>query len=97
MASVKYLKKEIDYLTSAVVSDCINVSFFSKENVDDALAAIVNDIVSVRNEIRIRIADGKRVEKKDRKAFYSQIAKDMLAKSDECFSKLSDLVKEENK
>lgn len=91
MASIKGLKKDVDCLASAVISDCINYAIYAQRH-DDEVSELVNDIISYRNDIRARIADGKRIAKAERKSFYTTIGRDMLAKTDECFAKLSELV-----
>ena len=93
MASIRDLKKTVDYLAGAVVTDCINYAIYARKH-DEEVSRLVEEIVSFRNDARARVADGKSVEKKERRAFYRAIASDMLAKTDECFAKLSELVKQ---
>lgn len=92
MASVKRLKKDIDYLTSAVVSDCLNCLAYGK-NVDK-IGEMVQNIVETHCEMRQRVSDGRGVGKKERKAYYKAVCKDLMAAVDGAFSQLSDLVKE---
>ena len=66
MASIKGLKKDVDCLASAVISDCINYAIYAQRH-DDEVSELVNDIISYRNDIRARIADGKRVAKAEKK------------------------------
>lgn len=91
MASIRRLKKDIDYLTFAVVNDSLNCLAYGK-NADD-LGDIVQQIVDARNEMRRRVNAGKAVVKGERKAYYQSICKDLMGTVDGAFSKLSDLVK----
>ncbi len=92
MASVRYLKKEVDYLAGAVIADCMNYAIYSGKH-DDEVAKLVEDMVSARNELHARILDGKGCPKSERKAYYNAIISDMIAKVDDSFTKLSELVK----
>lgn len=91
MASIKRLKKDIDYLTFAVIDDCLNCLAYGKST--DDLSDIVQHVIDTRNDIRQRVNAGKTVAKGERKAYYQSICKDLMVTVDGAFSKLSDLVK----
>lgn len=91
MASIRRLKKDIDYLTFAVIDDSVNCLAYGKTT--EEIAEIVETAVTKRNELRGRVCAGKQVPKGERKAHYKSIGKDLLESVDEAFSKLSEMVK----
>lgn len=93
MASIKRLKKDIDYLTFAVVADCLNYSINSGKN-KEQITGIVEEVITSRNQLRNRINSGRNVEQKERKAHFKAIFNDLLKGVDGAFSKLSDTVKQ---
>ena len=61
MASVRELKKDIDYLVFEVISDCLLYSDVNPAENDDAVTTIIQDAVSFRNDLiaRVNNPDGK--------------------------------------
>ena len=92
MASIKRLKKDIDYLTFAVIGDSLNCLAYGKST--DEISAVVEGIIETRNSLRQRVNAGKAVVKEERKAYYKELYKDLMVSVDGAFSKLSELVKE---
>lgn len=93
MASIKRLKKDIDYLTFSVVADCFNYSIVTGKTSNN-VSEIVQNIINSRNDLRKRVCEGKRVVKGERKNYYKAIFKDLLVNVDGAFTKLSETVKE---
>jgi hypothetical protein len=94
MASIRELKKDIDYLTFEVISDCFVYSGVHPDNQSDELSAIISDAVSFRNDLiaRVNNPDGKD-NPKIVKAYYKAVAKDLMVGVDELFNRLSSLSK----
>lgn len=93
MASIRRLKKDIDYLTFSVVGDCFNYCIV-KNNSNPQAGEIVRNIIAKRNELRDRInAAGKFENKKETRKYYDGIFNDLLASIDEAFTQLSETVK----
>jgi hypothetical protein len=92
MASVRELKKDIDYLIFEVISDCFVYSNVHPENKTDELTALISDAVEFRNELiaRVNNPDGKD-NPKIVKAYYKSVAKDLLSGVDKLFERLSAL------
>ena len=63
MASVKRLKKDIDYLTFSVIADCFNYSFVSGKS-NDEVSGIVKEVIAVRNSLLDRVRGAKKLEDK---------------------------------
>jgi hypothetical protein len=94
MASVRDLKKDIDYLIFEVISDSFAYSGIHPEDKSDELSAIISDAVSFRNDLiaRVNNPDGKDNPKIVR-AYYKSIEKDLTAGVDKLFDRLSALSK----
>ncbi len=94
MASVRNLKKDIDYLVFEVISDCFAFSSIHPDDKPDELTAIITDAVNFRNDLiaRVNNPDGKENTKIVR-AYYKTVEKDLLTGVDKLFDRLSALSK----
>ena len=90
MASVRELKKDIDFLVFEVISDCFVYSNLHPDNKTDELTALINDAVELRNELiaRVNNPDGKD-NPKIVKAYYKTVSKDLMLGVDKLFERLS--------
>jgi hypothetical protein len=94
MASVRELKKDIDYLIYEVIADCFVFSDLHPDLRSDELSAIISDAVELRNDLiaRVNNPDGKDNPKIVR-AYYKSVGKDLLSGVDNLFTRLSGLTK----
>lgn len=94
MASVRSLKKDIDYLVFEVISDCFAYSGIHPDDNSDEITAIITDAVSFRNDLiaRVNNPDGKD-NAKIVKAYYKTVEKDLITGVDKLFDRLSALSK----
>ena len=93
MASIRRLKKDVDYLTFAVIADCMNYNSTTEKN-DPEVVNIVKDMVEYRNEVRSKISGRKSFnDKKEAKTYYKGISIDLLKTIDGEFTRLSELIK----
>jgi hypothetical protein len=94
MASVRELKKDIDYLIYEVISDCFVFSGLHPDIKADELSAIISDAVDFRNDLiaRVNNPDGKD-NPKIIKAYYKLLEKDLLTGVDKLFNRLSEMTK----
>ena len=92
MASIRELKKNIDYLVFEVVSDCLVFSNLHPGNESDELSALISDAVEFRNDLiaRVNNPDGKD-NPKIVKSYYKTVEKDLITGVDKLFKRLSDL------
>jgi len=92
MASVRELKKDIDYLIFEVISDCFVYSNIHPDNKTDELTTLISDAVEFRNDLiaRVNNPDGKD-NHKIVKAYYKAVAKDLLVGVDKLFERLSEI------
>ena len=91
MASIRRLKKDIDYLTFAVVGDALNCVAYGKST--DDMSEIVEGIINSRNDFRMQVNAGKKVAKSERKAYYKNLCKNVMVAVDAAFSKMSESAK----
>jgi hypothetical protein len=93
MAKIRDLKKDINYLTFEVLSDCMVyriVNTESTEKVDE----IMSDSVKMRNELLHRIGEVKILKNtKEIKKEFKSIEEDLINHADNSFKKLSELAK----
>lgn len=94
MASVRELKKDIDYLIYEVISDCFVFSGLHPDVKSDELSALISEAVDFRNDLiaRVNNPDGKD-NPKIVKAYYKSLQKDLLIGVDNLFTRLSTLTK----
>jgi hypothetical protein len=94
MASVRELKKDIDYLIFEVISDCLVFSGAHPDKKSEELSRLIADAVDFRNDLiaRVNNPDGKD-NPKIIKAYYKLVEKDLLSGVDKFFERLSNLTK----
>ncbi|MDR2911413.1 MAG: hypothetical protein LBV47_08670 [Bacteroidales bacterium] len=94
MASIKNLKKDIDYIISLVISDCFMVMEHNTNVNHEAVIDIVKDTLAEHYKLHTRAChpDGKGNPKLV-KQHYKKLIADLLSTADESFKKLSAEVK----
>jgi len=93
MASRRRLKKDIDFLSFEVISDCYNYIYLHPGKGAQVMD-IIKETVANRNELvaRVNHPDGKD-NPKIVKAYYKAIFKDLMVYTDASFTKLSEVIK----
>lgn len=93
MASRRKLKKDIDFLSFEVISDCYNYIYLHPGKGVQVMD-IIKETVANRNELiaRVNHPDGKD-NPKIVKAHYKAVFKDLMVYTDASFTKLSELIK----
>lgn len=93
MASVRRIKKDIDYLVGEVVADCYTYLYLSGNKNRDKVVEIMEDLVSQRNDFFHRVNNPEKgVDRKQIRNHYREIYKDLLVAIDGSFTTLSQLV-----
>jgi hypothetical protein len=92
MASLRDLKKDIDYMVFEVLSDCFIFQGLHPDNKLDEVSEIISDAVNLRNDLiaRVNNPDGKD-NPKIVKVYYQTVRKDLLSGVDKLFTRLSAL------
>jgi hypothetical protein len=97
MASIRDLKKDIDYLVFEVISDCFTVMSVQPLDKSDDLAEVVADAVKLRNELFSRVKHpGGKDNPELTKAYYKKIKLDLLEGIDSLFDRLSKITKKKS-
>lgn len=94
MASIKDLKKDINFLTDEVIGTCFLNQYIHRNNPEkkEEIEKVINDMVDLRNDIVYKanhptqVADGKKM-----KVYFRELYDEMLEKVDQAFEKLSSL------
>ena len=90
MATIRSIKKDIDYLTGEVISDCFTFMYLYPEKKREETMDIINDAADLRNTLRERVnakPEGKA------KQHFNAIFQDLLKGVDEQFKRISELTK----
>lgn len=85
MASIRRLKKDINYLTDEVVQHSLLINLLYKDN-ESLIKEVIETAMQDREALMKRTN-----ERKQSKATYKQIREDLIAKTDKAFEKLAKL------
>jgi len=88
--NLRDIKKDIEYVLSAFVEDCM-VCACTKPEHQDKISALVDEAADLFNEYRNKAAA--KVEG-PKKAYFNNLTKDLLEKSNDLWSRLSKIVAE---
>ena len=95
MASIRNLKKDVNYLIEVVCADSYAATIFNGNIDTDKVAAIISDALVLRQDMINRI-NHPDVDKNDRKAvrnYYKGLQNEIIEKVDGMFSELSAAIK----
>lgn len=94
MASKRDAKKDVQFVVTEVISDCLNFLYMNPEKKAAEVHAIVEEMIELHNELvtRINHIDGKENPKLV-KAHFKSLYTQLLGKTDEAFSRLSEIAK----
>jgi hypothetical protein len=89
MASIRNIKKDIDYLISEVISDCCTFMALYPEKKQEEALALINEALDLRHTLitRVNHPEGKA------KAHFRAIFNDLLKGVDDSFQKISAFTK----
>jgi hypothetical protein len=94
MASIRILKKDIDYLIFEVISDSLVHAELNPDNKRDEVSGIISDAVALRNDLITRINNpAEKHEPKALRAHFQSVKKDLIEGVDKLFNRLSSLSK----
>lgn len=94
MATIRFTKKEIAYLTGEVISNCYLALYFQGKEQEDAILKIIDKAVELHNELIYRVNNP--AEKHNRsliKKHYRAIENDMITRVDALFQEISNACK----
>lgn len=88
--TIRDFKKDVEYFVGEFVDDCTLFLELNPDKSNDKVAAVIESAVDLYNDMKDR-ANAK-IEKKDRKAAFFALRKEMLERVDALYEKLSDIV-----
>lgn len=92
MANRRSLKKDLNWLTEEVISDCLIYMDFNQVKDEKPLAAIINQIIVKRDELIGKInKPTTKMEAREVKKMYNEMVKDLFETTNNCFESLSKL------
>ena len=96
MASIRLLKKDIDYLIFEVISDSLVHAELHPENKTGEVSGIISEAVELRTDLIARVNNPvEKSEPKVLRAHFQLVEKDLLEGVDKLFDRLSSLSKKE--
>jgi len=90
MASLRRIKKDIDFLIEEVISDCCTFMYVYPEKKNEDAVKIIVDAVELRNKL---FAEVNNPQDNPPKAYYKAVNKELLEGVDALFQRISDLTK----
>jgi len=89
--NLRDIKKDIEYVLSAFVEDCSVVACVNPKVTDGNVGELMEEAIDLYNELRDKV--NAKVEG-SKKAYYNDLRKEVLTKTDALYEKLSAAVKE---
>ncbi|MBQ1936811.1 MAG: hypothetical protein IIU68_06085 [Bacteroidales bacterium] len=89
--NLRDIKKDIEYVLSAFVEDCSVVAAINPQLAETGAAPLFEEAIDLYNELRDKV--NVKVEG-SKKAYYNELRKEILVKTDALYEKLSAVVKE---
>lgn len=89
--NLRDIKKDIEYVLSAFVEDCSVVACVNPQVTDESVSGLLEEAIDLFNELRDKVnvkPEG------SRKAYYNDLRKEVLTRTDALYEKLSAAVKE---
>jgi hypothetical protein len=94
MANIRSLKKDIDFLMSLVLEDCIYILNHHPEADPEKVKGIINQVLLNHKGLREKVTHGEvRTRKGNLKKYLSEVVEEMYTKADESLDELSALVR----
>ena len=90
MASLRRLKKDIDFLVEEVISDCCTFMYVYPDKKREEAIQIIEDAVALRNKL---YAEANHPQENPKKEYYKAVSKELLEGVDGFFQRISDLTK----
>ena len=88
MASIRVIKKDVDFLVSVVISDCWMFVYFNPGKKYEEAVEIISEAVELRNSLYEKI---NRPDKANVKKYFKSVNEELLKSVDALFLKISAL------
>lgn len=94
MASIRNIKKDIDYLVSEVISDCYTYLYLHGDKNREKVTGIIEEVVNKRNDFIQKASNpGKELDRKQTRKHFKTLYSDLFSMVDNSFTQLSELTK----
>lgn len=94
MASIKDLKKDINYLVDEVIGICLLHQYTRDDESHNELEALINEMVDYRDELINKVNNPEVGDnKKELKSYYKALFDELLTKVNGAFDKLNAVTK----
>ena len=90
MASLRRLKKDIDFLMEEVISDCCTFMYLYPDKKREEAIDIIQNAVELRNKL---YAEVNNPQDNPRKAYYKAVNQELVEGVDLLFQRISELTK----
>jgi hypothetical protein len=94
MANMRDIKKEINGLTSEVISDCFLHLYMHKDKNKKEVTGIMKETLKTRNDLIYKVNHSDSGDRKKIKKHFGKIRSELVNKMDGYFTKLSVITKE---
>ncbi|MBE5032960.1 hypothetical protein [Gallalistipes aquisgranensis] len=88
MASIRLIKKDIDYLVGEVISDCYLTVYFHPEKKQE-IVSVMEEAVELRNSLFSQVKPKEKHNPSLVKKHYAHMRRELMEKVDGLFVKLS--------
>lgn len=88
MASIRLIKKDIDYLVGEVISDCYLTVYFHPEKKQE-IVSVMEEAVELRNSLFSQVKPQEKHNPSLVKKHYAHMRRELMEKVDGLFVKLS--------
>lgn len=88
--NLRDIKKDIEYVLGAFLEDCSVVATSNSKVSDGAVSELMEEAVSLYNELRDKV----NTKAENKKAYYVELRKEIVSRTDALYEKLSAAVKE---
>ena len=88
--NLRDIKKDIEYVLGAFIEDCTVAAAVGPKSAEEEIVKLVDEAADLYNELKDK-ANAK--TEGPRKAYFSALRKDILAKTDALYEKLSAAIK----
>ena len=92
--NLRDIKKDIDYVLSAFIEDCTVCAAVNPKSDDKVIAGLMEDAIDLYNELRDKVTA--KIEG-SKKAYFNNLRKEILERTDALYTKLSEAVAKGNK
>lgn len=94
MASIKELKKDINYLSDELIGNCFLHYSLVKKDKQKQIYKIMEEVIAIRDELIKKVnKPSLDFEKKSRKTYYRDIKEELIEKANAAFEKLDNIEK----